>query len=174
MKIYFSPDYASRVYVVPEAGEVMMDTAVMGTTALVAHLELRLGIHHPEVADSRRTARYYTAMNRYLKAHPESVLTASFQTAPLATAKAVLKWRDTLRMAGWTGDGADVSRRMAALAGIEEEYDHEGETDLAARLQTVTQRIADVHLDVHDTTIAMPCATSALPHAGLLAKVPMC
>lgn len=161
MNIYFSPEYSGNVYLMPADGEgVLMDTMVAGTAALVSLLELRLGLHYDDVPKHERVAHYHDAMSRYVGLHPDCALAASFSTSGLRTAAAVLAWRDALRAAGWDFGGADVSRRMADLAGIEEIFRTTCPTDLAARLNDVVRLLDEGSLDCSAFTLLVPVDAS--------------
>lgn len=157
MKIYFSPEYSGNVFIRPKEGTVMMDTVVTNTPGLVGMLELRMGLHYAEETVQNRMALYYKAMNQFIKDHPESVLAPSFKTAGLSTAKAVLKWRDELRMAGWDFDGAEISERLAAIIGIEEHFRKISGCDLAGRIHIVSDQLAFQRLDCMDLEVILPC-----------------
>ena len=91
MKIIFSPEYSGNVYGKPaDEKEVMMDTVVTNTIGLVNLLELRLGLHYEDVPEQERVAHYYDAVCKYMAAHTKNVMAASFKTAGLRTAKAML------------------------------------------------------------------------------------
>lgn len=86
-----------------------MDTVVANTIGLVNLLELRLGLHYEDVPEQERVAHYYDAVCKYMATHPKNVMTASFKTEGLSTAKAMLAWREELRGADWDFDGEDIS-----------------------------------------------------------------
>ena len=162
MKIIFSPEYSGNVYVKPSDGkEVMMDTVVTNTIGLVNLLELRLGLHYEDVPEQERVAHYYDAVCEYMKAYPKNVMAASFKTAGLSTAKAMLSWRDELRGADWDFKGEDISERLAVLIGVEE-YSKQDGCDMADRLHIVTEQVAFQKLDCKDMIIEMAVAKDLL------------
>ena len=162
MKIIFSPEYSGNVYVKPSDGkEVMMDTVVTNTIGLVNLLELRLGLHYEDVPEQERVAHYYDAVCKYMKAHPKNVMAASFKTAGLSTAKAMLSWREELRGADWDFKGEDISERLAVLIGVEE-YSKQDGCDMADRLHIVTDQLASQKLDCKDMIIEMAVAKDLL------------
>ena len=123
MNIIFSPEYSGIVYLKPADGMgVMMDMVVVNTIGLVNMLELRMGLHYDELPEQERVARYFDAVSQYMDAHPDNVMAASFNTSGLATAKAMLSWRDELRSAEWDFDGKEISERLAVLIGVEEYF----------------------------------------------------
>ncbi len=156
MTIYFSPEYSGQVYIKPVDGDVLMETVVVNTIGFINILEFRLGLHYDEIPARKRTVLYYRAMSEYIKTHPESIMAASFKTSGLRTAKAVLAWRDELRMAKWDFKGEEISSRLRTIIGIEEEFQRESGADLAERISIVKDRIASGRLNCHDMTIVIP------------------
>ena len=163
MKILFSPDYSGNVYV-KACGDacVMMDTVVVNTIGLVALLELRLGLHYEAQPEHVRIANYYKAMCEYMTKNPQNVMAKSFKTAGLSTAKAMLAWRDELRLADWDFDGEEISERIAVLIGIEEYFRKQGGCDMAGRLHIVTDQICFQELNCEGLTIVMAVDKSLL------------
>lgn len=163
MKIIFSPEYSGNVYVKPSDGkEVMMDTVVTNTIGLVNLLELRLGLHYEDTPEQERIAHYYDAVCKYMAVHQKNVMAASFKTAGLSTAKAMLSWREELRGADWDFDGEDISERLAILIGIEEYFRKQDGCDMAGRLHIVTDQVAFQKLDCKDMVIEMAVAKDLL------------
>lgn len=163
MKIIFSPEYSGNVYVKSSDGnDVMMDTIVANTIGLVNLLELRLGLHYENVPEQERVAHYYDAVCRYMVDHPNNVMAASFKTAGLSTAKAMLSWREELRGADWDFDGEDISKRLAVLIGVEEHFRKQDGCDMAGRLHIVTDQVALQELDCKDIDIEMTVAKDLL------------
>lgn len=156
MKIIFSPEYSGNIYVKPSDGKkIMMDTVVTNTIGLVNLLELRLGLHYKEVPEQERVAHYYDAVCKYMAAHPKNVMAASFKTAGLSTAKAMLLWREELRSADWDFDGEEISGRLAVLIGVEEYFRKQDDCDMASRLHIVTDQVAFQKLDCKDIVVEM-------------------
>lgn len=165
MTVYFSPEYSGQTYIRPSDGDVMMDAVVVNTIGLVNLLELRLGLHYEDMPEHERTARYYEAMSSYIQSHPDDILAESFRTSGLSTARAVLSWRDELRMAQWDFDGEDISRRLASVIGIEEIFRRSSGCDLAGRIHIVTDQVAFQKLDCTEMTLVMPVEPSLLKPA---------
>ena len=163
MKIIFSPEYSGNVYVKPSNGkEVMMDTVVTNTIGLVNLLELRLGLHYEDVPEKERVAHYYDAVCKYMEAYPKNVMSASFKTAGLSTAKAMLSWREELRGADWDFKGENISERLAVLIGVEEYFRKQDGCDMADRMHRVTEKVAFQKLDCKDMIIEMAVAKDLL------------
>lgn len=163
MNIIFSPEYSGIVYIKPDdATGVLMDTMVVNTVGLVNMLELRLGLHYNEMSEQERLVHYYDAVRRYMDAHPQNVLAASFRTSGLATAKAMLSWRDELRGAEWDFEGGDISSRLAVLIGVEEYFRRLVGCDWAGRLHIVTDQVLFQALDCSQMVIRIPVSKGLL------------
>ena len=166
MNIIFSPEYSGHVYIKPaDATGVLMDTMVVNTVGLVNMLELKLGLHYDELSEQERVAHYYDAVCRYMKEHPVNVLATSFRTSGLATAKAMLAWRDELRSAEWDFEGKDISDRLAVLIGVEEYFRKLVGCDWTGRLHIVTDQVGFQKLDCKHMVIKMPVAKELLKPA---------
>ena len=139
-----------------------MDTVVTNTIGLVNLLELRLGLHYEDVPEQERVAHYYDAVCKYMTAHPKNVMAASFKTAGLSTAKAMLSWREELRGADWDFDGEDISERLAVLIGVEDYFRKQDGCDMAGRLHIVTDQVAFQKLDCKDMIVEMAVAKDLL------------
>ena len=166
MKILFSPEYSGTVYVkaANESG-VMMDTVVLNIIGLVNMLELRLGLHYESLPELERMAHYYDAVRRYMAEHPGNVMSDSFNTSSLNTAKSMLRWRDELRGAQWDFGGEEISNRLAVLIGVEELFCEYDGCDMAARMQIVTDKVSLQELNCKDMTIELSVAKELLKPA---------
>ena len=163
MNIIFSPEYSGSVYVKPADGAtVMMDTVIVNSIGLVNLLELKLGLHYEDETVQVRVAHYYEALCKYMESNPKNIMEASFKTAGLSTAKAMLSWRDELRSAEWDFDGEDISDRLAVLIGVEEYFRKLNRCDMAGRLHIVTDQVAFQKLDCKDMVIEMAVAKDLL------------
>ena len=166
MNIIFSPEYSGIVYLKPADGMgVMMDTVVVNTIGLVNMLELRMGLHYEELPEQERVVRYFDAVSRYMDAHPDNVMAASFKTSGLATAKAMLSWRDELRSAEWDFDGKEISERLAVLIGVEDYFRKQSGCDMPGRLHIVTDQVDFQKLDCQQMVIQLPVAKELLKPA---------
>lgn len=166
MKIIFSPEYSGRVYVRPaDCTTIMMDTIIVNTIGLINMLEFRLGLHYEDESEQQRVAHYYDAVSKYMAAHPDNVMSASFKVSSLSTAKSMLAWRDELRSAKWDFDGADISKRLATLIGVEKYYRKHESKDMSDRMRTVIQQIRLQTLDCKTMTIIMPFSKELLKPA---------
>ncbi|MDD6020498.1 MAG: PD-(D/E)XK nuclease family protein [bacterium] len=156
MKIIFSPEYSGNVFLKPENGRsVMMDTVVTNAIGLVNILELRLGLHYQEESEPERLAHYYDAVCQYMASHPDNVMSASFRTSGLSTAKAMLAWRDELRSAGWQFAGAEISKRLEVLVGVEEHFAQQAGCDMAERMRIVVGQVKERQLSCREMVVEM-------------------
>lgn len=163
MRIIFSPEYSGPVYVKPTDGSaVMMDMVVVNTIGLINMLELRIGLHYEDKPEQERVAHYYDAVSKYMAANPTNVMAASFNTAGLSTAKAMLSWRDELRGAGWNLKGMEISKRLAVLIGVEEYFKEYEGCDIACRMRIVTEQISSRNLDCSDMVVKLAVAKDLL------------
>lgn len=166
MNIFFSPEYDGHLFVKPHDGrKVLMDTVVLNTMGLVQLLALRLGLHFESTPQHERIALYYEAMNRYMREHPNNVLANSFHLSGLSTAKAVLAWRDELRLAGCKMDAHSLgemtaqvaSERLKTIFEIEKSIESDETFDFISQYDAVCEKIEQQSLDCHSYSIYLPC-----------------
>lgn len=120
IKIYLLPDKGNSVFLTPVTADgCLMDTAVMNIVGFISYLEGRLGYYNETLPFNKRLCRYYAAARQWFGSNPDNIVARSFELSPLSTARALLQWRDSLRMAGWNFQCADMRSRLGALAGIE-------------------------------------------------------
>lgn len=90
----------------------------VGPLGFLSLLETRLGISGTNAAFSQRLIQYLACIEAVQ--HPGAFYYASYQADPFSVARALLRWRDELYLAGWDGSfGRDVPARLADLAAIE-------------------------------------------------------
>ena len=151
MRILFSPEYSGAVFARANDGsDVMMDTVVLNTMGLIDMLELRLGLHYEDIPQNERLAHYYDAVCKYMAEKPHNIMSASFKTSGLGTAKAMLAWRDELRGVNWDFDGDKISERLAALIEVEKYFRKMVGADMAGRLHIVTDQVYSQKPDCSD------------------------
>ena len=156
MRILFSPEYSGAVFARANDGsDVMMDTVVLNTVGLIDMLELRLGLHYEDIPQNERLAHYYDAVCKYMAENPENIMSASFKTSGLGTAKAMLAWRDELRGVNWDFDGEKISERLAALIEVEKHFRKMVGADMAGRLHIVTDQVDSQKPDCRDMHIEL-------------------
>ena len=80
-------------------GEGALGRPVWGPSALLANLELRLGLPTPDASDSLRVQRWSRRLSEVQAAKPR-FYTESYRVDPLGTAAALLAMRDELVAAG--------------------------------------------------------------------------
>lgn len=161
MKIYFSPEYTGSTFLNLSAnGNILLDCRVADTNALLSLLELHAGIYIKPIPFTERLAKYYQAFKRYMAEHPGNILSASFQTTEMGTAKACLAWRDKLVQAGWSGRITGISPRLDVLAGVERYYDCPG---LPERLQNMLALLESKSPLPPDSVLVLPCKEDLFP-----------
>ena len=169
--IHFSPDYSGNLYLVPDAGNVMMDVTAANLPGLVAFLELRLGLHYSFLAPHTRLANYHKALARHIAMNPHSVFARSFAAAGLSTASRLLEWRDKLRLAGWEFSGEEASRRIKELIEVETYFEENPSGDLLDRIERLLTFIHQHDCRFGDLEVIMPCSLDLLPPlAGVVLK----
>lgn len=162
MNILFSPEYSGHLHINVNNNDVLMDTIAVNTIGLLEIIELRLGQHYNQVEATERLAKYYGAMNKYIKEHPNSIFAKSFTTLGLNTAKAVLAWRDELRMAEWKFESNSNSKRLNAIADIEKYFSVEKEYDIVERINIAVKQIQSFNLDCGMYSIQVNCDTAIM------------
>ncbi|MGN1058597.1 MAG: hypothetical protein ACI4Q7_04530, partial [Candidatus Avelusimicrobium sp.] len=161
MKIYFSPEYTGSTFLnLPANKNILLDCHVADTNALLNLLELHAGIYVKPVPFTERLAKYYQAFKRYITEHPDNILSASFRTTEMGTAKACLAWRDKLVQAGWNGQITGISPRLDVLAGVEQYYHCPG---LPERLQNMLTLLESKSPLPPQSTLVLPCKEDLFP-----------
>lgn len=161
MKIYFSPEYTGNTFLnLPANKNILLDCYVADTGALLNLLELHAGIYVKPIPFTERLAKYYQAFKRYMQEHPGNILSASFHTTEMGTAKACLAWRDKLAEAGWNARIRGISPRLDVLAGVEEYYTCPG---LPERLQHILQLLETTCPLPPKSTLVLPCREDLFP-----------
>ncbi len=94
----------------------------VGSQGLLNVLEAHLGLSGAQPLDEYlRIEQYRQALKQYLSEQPQAFFAASFEADPLATATALLQYRDDLLLAGWDFVcGAPFPPRIAPLAAMEQ------------------------------------------------------
>ncbi len=161
MKIYFSPEYTGSTFLnLPANKNILLDCCVADTNALLNLLELHAGIYVKPIPFTERLAKYYQAFKRYMTENPDNILSASFRTTEMGTAKACLAWRDKLVQAGWNGKITGVSPRLDVLAGVEQYYSCMG---LPERLQNMLTLLETSCPLPTGSTLILPCKEDLFP-----------
>ncbi|MCC6763627.1 MAG: PD-(D/E)XK nuclease family protein [Deltaproteobacteria bacterium] len=113
MRILFDPTFDATPWPGPLAARhASAGEAWAGPRFLLNLLETQLGLGGPPVPAALRAASLVPALRAR-----EGFWSASAEVDPLGTARMLLEWRDTLRMAGWRGEGLRAGR-IAALADL--------------------------------------------------------
>lgn len=109
-------------------GAALLGSPVWGVTALLANLELRLGLPTPDLTDAVRVQRWSQRLDEVHAASPR-FYSASYGVDPLGTATTLLSMRDELVAAGWNGE---------PIPGARERIDTFVELESAAQLSPGT------------------------------------
>ncbi|MCH4147682.1 MAG: PD-(D/E)XK nuclease family protein [Prevotella sp.] len=129
MKIYFSPLFTQNAYYDFKGQRISFDAKICGIGDLFQLFGLHLGIHYDMLSSVEREAEYYNVFRAYMSARPENIFYQSFQTGGMEVASCCLRWRDSLRLAGWKPEKPQPSERLTTLAEVEKSFDCPGEAD---------------------------------------------
>jgi hypothetical protein len=100
-------------------GSGLVGRPVWGQSALLANLELRLGLAGIEGTEEVRLQRWSRRL-RDIGANSERFYSRSYEADPVGTSRALLTWRDTLVDAGWNGEQIpDGGERLDTLYQLE-------------------------------------------------------
>lgn len=136
LTIVYSPHYDGEVYLgdAPKA----MGTIYVGNMGLMAFLEQRAGIHYNIKSDVEREADYRNAITSFLtdkKEVDDVFFSGAVKVDPFGVARKLLKWRDSLIMAGWDGTCSDENcSKLVALSEIEQYFQSSGSADCWRKL----------------------------------------
>lgn len=150
MTITYSPYYDQNTY--ERAGSaVTFGHKVTGTHGVLAELELRAGLTHPEVSSTDRMLAYYHAIKRAVRSgHP--FYKESFEKDELSVTSELLRWRDALIMTGWNAKLTDQSKPVAYkfndIAAIEPYFNCPGTADRWMELLGESGYMAGSTIDV--------------------------
>jgi len=120
----------------------LLGKPVWGPAALLANLELRLGLPTPDVNEAVRVQRWSRRLGEAQVAQPR-FYTESYRVDPLGTATALLAMRDELVGAGWNGEPIPGgSARLAAFVELEAGAElPAGPVDRVRRVQDEIRRL---------------------------------
>lgn len=127
MKIVYSPYFAGDVYT--SNGDVRFGEIHTGSSGLLEEMELRAGMSAPTVSTAERKVAYYKAIKRLLKRGARPFFKESFEKDGLGTASELLKWRDSLVLAGWKAEISSEESKLRDIASIEAEFNCMDEPD---------------------------------------------
>ncbi len=104
----------------PQERRNCINELVCGPEALLTVLEVRLGVRTKTAPTPRRVAQYRIILEQ-AQAEQRRFYSASFERDAFAVAEVLLRWRDELVLAGWTGlaDPSD-SQRLRDLADVQQ------------------------------------------------------
>lgn len=123
-------------------GTGLLGRPVWGPAAMLADLELRLGLPAPRAAQGVRLQRWSRRLAEVAERGPR-FYSASYEVDPVGTASALLAWRDTLIDAGWGGEAiAGGGSRLETFVELEAELDGKLPPGPPERLQRVEAALA--------------------------------
>ena len=106
--LYYSPFFTGGYYRNLPVDETCFEK-VVGDAGLLDFLELRSGLPGSESPAIERIIAYKKALDAVKS---DAFYEKAFENDPLATAKEILHWRDTLVMEGFDASTAYSSRRL--------------------------------------------------------------
>lgn len=137
MKIIYSPQYDGEIFLGDRP--TVMGAKYVGTLGLLEELGLRTGIRNQPLSDVEREASYHNAMQKHIKG---TLFENAASVDPLGVAAKLLRWRDSLIMAGWDGtvpaDRNDLPK-LAVLAAIERDFKALGTADQWRKVYSACQ-----------------------------------
>jgi hypothetical protein len=90
---------------------------VCGPLRLTEILETQLGLKRKSVSDVTRVLQFVKILEK-LTGNKHRFYSTSFEKDPLAVSEALLHWRDSLALAGWSGMADGGSQRLYDLADV--------------------------------------------------------
>lgn len=133
----------------------------VGPQGLLNVLEAHLGLSGAQPLDEfLRIEQYRQVLKQHLLERPQAFFAASFEADPLATAAALLQYRDDLLLAGWDfASGAPFPPRIATLAEMEQQWRNQAQTDapgFADRLDAVLKVLPRRRHPVQEIRVVEP------------------
>ena len=146
-----------------------IDTGPLGLLSL---LETTLGLTAPSTPTAERVIQYRDCLARCLTDH--RFYGRSFQTDELGTAALLLEWRDTWRLAGWTGSlPANAPARLRDMAEVEIEARNRVSPGIGDRLERVLTALGSRKAGIKEIAIVDPLDAFPLAWQRVLAKLPL-
>jgi ATP-dependent helicase/nuclease subunit B len=138
-------------------GAALLGKPVWGHAALLANLELRLGLPTADVNEAVRVQRWSRRLGEIQAAQPR-FYSESSRVDPLGTATALLAMRDELVAAGWNGEAIPgASERLGTF--VELEAGAELRPGTADRVRCVEDELRRLHVrPVDELRLAEPLA----------------
>lgn len=168
MKVIYNPFYDEGYYVdLPKRCDKLgcvIGELYVGNNGLLDELELRAGLHGNYPSDLSRETDYLTAMKKHCKG---SFFEKAASVDEMGVAAKLMKWRDSLIMAGWVKDKCGIDK-IDTLADIEQDFKATGYAD---RWLNVLEYYKKVSV-IKQTVIEVTCAKQLIP--PLIGKVLDC
>ena len=180
MKIFYSPyflghtyiDYAAR----PQGG--LLGESAENTTSLLNRLELLYGLTSRDIEDEDRLEPYYAALEAGLPQYcplRQSLINDAGINDPnrhLRVTAELLRWRDSLLMAGWDPEKDLPAPLLSGIAGVEKGLDkcslaRKGKADRWRVLLACGKTVAGLQIEVCCPRILVPgLVTQVLEHVA--------
>lgn len=153
---------------------------VCGPLGLLTALEVATGLPPTDsVSELERVISYREAVRAFLQKNPAAFFASSFAVESLSTSRVLLRWRDELRLAGWSltensEDGSgDLPSRLKDLAGVENNASGEAsfKGGMAERIDRIQDRLKQgsatgiAQLVVIDCPESLPSKWAQLLHS---------
>ncbi len=135
------------------------NSLICGEQGLIAELEFRAGIVSPDISQVARNVSYLKALKFANK--DERFYSQSLCVDPLASAEALLAWRDWAILHGWQYDASSADKgRMVDLAAVEKVFESVG-SSLGERIYALFSRLnllasSVTSLELHHPRLSWP------------------
>ncbi len=164
MNIYLGLEFDDLVYHQHNTNDEVF--LVLGPNAWVTFLEKCSGTQSPPTENPLlRIEQYRQAIQEYIH---QSTITPffieSFEANPLATAQALLKMRDELKLGGldFNNVSSDIPNRIQNIIEIESYLTDNWIFDLADRVERLLNKLNDIHFNINEIRVNEP--RNLLPH----------
>lgn len=145
---------------------------VLGPLGFLNLLETRLGLLRAECSQAQRTTQYRECLTR--GDTPDRFYHASFQIDPIGVSAALLSWRDTWHLHGWTGTApTGAGNRLTDLAAVEETAHNLLFPSIGERLAQVTESLSKQQAKIEHIELADPIEAFPKRWREVLAKLPV-
>jgi len=120
---------------------------VVGFSEMLSLLESQLGLAGVDASLTTRLVQYHHCLKAHLNEDP--FYANSFEADPFASTKTLLRWRDELYLAGWTGIfETDIPSRLKDLEVVEKQAKGLVTKGEGERLQQVIERLGEQSVQI--------------------------
>ena len=137
MTLHYSPHFNGETFRQLPLGKPVFES-IVGNAGLLEFLELRLGLPGVESKSVDRIIAYRDALQSCLSG---AFYEDAFNNDPLAAAKEILRWRDTLVLDGFSPDSDYKSPRLRKLAEVDKAFRRAALIGTPERWLTVRERL---------------------------------